>query len=351
MKKKEFLARLLYHSRLLDFLRTRCRNRLIVFNYHRLRPDAVDFATPFDDFGFGPTASAFRRQMQWLKHNTHLVSEQNIIECLHAKKSFTKPCALVTFDDGYRDNYTIGYPILKESGIPAIFFIPTDSIGTRRLGHWDIIAYLIKQTAKPYLIFGRERFDLRQQRHQAIKHWQAKAKMGNEDEIKILMARLTEICEVALPTVEAQDRELMNWEEILEVSQNNVTIGSHTHTHPCLSRLDAAAQRREMSLPKTIIEEKIGQAVRSIAYPFGSPRYYNRDTLQIAAACGYDLGFSFLTGCNRLHDFSTFAVKRTEGPNDFKTLAATMVFPEWFAWEDKTNTFNLINANHKGEVS
>lgn len=349
MKKKEFLARLLYHSRFLDFLWTRCRNRLIVFNYHRLRPDAVDFTTPFDDFGFGPTASAFRRQMQWLKRNTHLVSEQNIIDCRRSEKSFTKPCALVTFDDGYRDNYTIGYPILKELDISAIFFIPTDSIGTRRLGHWDLIAYLIKQTAKPYLTFGQERFDLRQQRHKAIKHWQAKAKMGNENEIKILMAQLTEICEVALPTVEAQDRELMNWEEILEVSQHNVTIGSHTHTHPCLSRLDAAAQRREMSLSKTILEEKIGQAVRSIAYPFGSPRYYNRDTLQMAAAYGYDLGFSFLTGFNHLHDFSTFEVKRTEGPNDLQTLAATMVFPEMFAWEDKTNTANLARVNHNGK--
>jgi hypothetical protein len=93
-------------------------------------------------------------------------------------------------------------------------------------------------------------------------------------------------------------------------------------------------QRREMSLPKAILEEKIGQAVCSIAYPFGSPSHYNQDTLQMAAACGYDLGFSFLTGFNHLQDFSTFDVKRAEAPNDCETLAAITVFPEVFVWKD-----------------
>ncbi len=343
-RKKEHLAKLLYHCRLLNFFRTRCKNRLIVFNYHRLRPDAADFTTPFDNFVFGPTAAEFRRQMQWLKDNTHLVSEQNIIECLRSKKSFTKPSALVTFDDGYRDNYTIAYPILKELGIPATFFIPTDSIGTRRVGHWDIIAWLLKKTAKPSLLVDEERFDLRRHWQEVIKRLQAKAKMGTAEENKILITHLVETCEVALPSLEEQDRELMTWNEILEVSQKNVTIGAHTHTHPCLSRLDAAAQRREMALPKVILEAKIGQTVRSIAYPFGSPSHYNADTLQMAAACGYDLGFSFLTGFNHLHDFSTFDVKRAEGPNDFKTLAATMVFPEMFVWKDPSPGAPVVAA-------
>lgn len=342
-RKKEYLANVLYHCRVLNIFRARCKNRLIVFNYHRLRPDAADFTTPFDDFVYGPMASEFRCQMQWLKYNTHLVSEQNILACMRLKKNFTKPCVLVTFDDGYRDNYTMAYPILKTLGIPAIFFIPTDSISSRRLGHWDIIAYLIKKTAKSYLIFQDERFDLRRQRRAAIKRLQVKAKMASAEENTISTAQLAEACEVPLPGVEVQDRELMNWKEILEMSQNHVIIGSHTHTHLCLSRLEAAAQRREMSTSKTILEEKIGQAVRSIAYPFGSWRHYNDDTLQMAAACGYELGFSFLTGFNRLYDFCAFAVKRTEGPNDLQTLAATTVFPEWFAWEDK--------ANHNGEAS
>jgi peptidoglycan/xylan/chitin deacetylase (PgdA/CDA1 family) len=335
IRKKEYLAKLLYHLELLNFFRARGKNRLIVFNYHRLRPDAADFTTSFDDFVYGATASEFRRQMQWLKDHAHPVSEQNIIECLRSKKSFKKPCALVTFDDGYRDNYTIAYPILKELGIPAIFFIPTDSINTRRVGHWDLIAWLLKKTATPYLVFDGERFDLRQHRDGAIKHFQVRAKMSSAEENKILIKQLVEACAVALPAPEVQDRELMNWQEILEVAQNNVTIGAHTHTHPCLSRLDAATQRQEMSLSKAILEEKIGQAVRSIAYPFGGPSYYNADTLQMAAACGYDLGFSFLTGFNHLKDFSTFDVKRTEGPNDFTTLAAMMVFPEVFVWKDR----------------
>ena len=63
----------------------------------------------------------------------------------------TRPSVLITFDDGYADNFEIGFPILQELGIPAVFFIPTDLIQSPRLTWWDHIAYAIKNTQKTTL--------------------------------------------------------------------------------------------------------------------------------------------------------------------------------------------------------
>ena len=56
---------------------------------------------------------------------------------------------LITFDDGYRDNFDLAVPILRERGIPATFFLPTAFLDSPRLPWWDHVAYVIKQTAGP----------------------------------------------------------------------------------------------------------------------------------------------------------------------------------------------------------
>ena len=51
-------------------------------------------------------------------------------------------------DDGYIDNYTLAYPLLKVLNLPAIFFISTSLIEERHLGWWDIIDYMLKKSRK-----------------------------------------------------------------------------------------------------------------------------------------------------------------------------------------------------------
>ena len=58
---------------------------------------------------------------------------------------------LITFDDGYRDNYTLAFPILRKHGVQAVFFLPTAFIGTGKLPWWDVIAYIIKHSVKKHI--------------------------------------------------------------------------------------------------------------------------------------------------------------------------------------------------------
>ena len=98
---------------------------LTIFNYHRIRPDEPDHTTPFDAGVYGPTASQFYEQMKWIRKYRKILSEADLISCLATGRTNLKHRVAVSFDDGYRDNDTLAYPILKELGIPAFFFIPT----------------------------------------------------------------------------------------------------------------------------------------------------------------------------------------------------------------------------------
>jgi peptidoglycan/xylan/chitin deacetylase (PgdA/CDA1 family) len=239
---------------------------------------------------------------------------------------------LITFDDGYIDNYTLAYPVLKELGIPAIYFISSNLINTRQLGWWDIIAYLIKNTKKPYLNYEEKQLSLKNGRLEAIRFFQHKMQLETHEKTKNLLTDLAKECELSIPDVGKQDSQLMNWDQIEKVSKNNITIGSHTHTHRVLSTIDPISQKEEINLSKAILEEKTGVKIRSIAFPVGNYQHITDESRYLAEQSGYELGFSFNTGINTWKTMNRFDVKRIPGSEDIIMLSATTFFPNVFTW-------------------
>ena len=330
--KRQLLATLLYHSNLLRFLRRPVEKKLIVLNYHRIRPDVSTCLYPFQDGVFGPSASQFKLQIRWLMQNTTVISEEELADSLHSEKRISGISVLVTFDDGYIDNYTLAYPILKKYGVPAIFFVSSDLINMRNLGWWDIIAFIIKNSAEPYIIYEGQKICLQENKQHAIRFFYNLIERESRVETKDLLRLLSEACKSPFPSFELQDRELMTWSQIKEISENSkFFIGSHTHTHRILATLDIKSQEEEMIKSKRIIERKTGKKVRSIAYPVGGYEHFTPLTRSIAATCGYELGFSFNTGINVWNSIHPFDIKRITGPPNVCMLAATVTLPSIFS--------------------
>ena len=122
---------------------------LLVLNYHRLRARADAGPSQFDDGVFDTDVETFRRQMLWLKSATTVLGEDDLLE-LGGKIPLRRGAlySLVTFDDGYVDCYTLARKVLDEVGIRGIFFLPFDLLESRRLGWWDVAAYLLKSTER-----------------------------------------------------------------------------------------------------------------------------------------------------------------------------------------------------------
>jgi peptidoglycan/xylan/chitin deacetylase (PgdA/CDA1 family) len=333
--KRERLADLLFKTRLIEILsRFTTHKKLVVLNYHRIRPDSATAATPFDDGVFTVSAGQFSRQMNWLKRHTRILSEEELIDRIATgnEPKTNRPSVVITFDDGYLDNYSIAYPILKSLQIPAIFFICTEMVWERKLCWWDVVAYLIKQCRKPSIVIHDHEYALQHNRLKTIEDLLQPMKEYPCGRIREELRLISEAAEIDLPSDEIQDRELMTRDQIREMAANRMTIGSHAHTHQALTCLDDREHEVELMVSKQLLEQATDQAVRSVSYPFGRYQYIPPSIQDAARKCGYQLGFTSNWGVNYLNRINDMDVKRFSGELEkVSTVSLITVWPELFA--------------------
>jgi len=137
-----------------------------------------------------------------------------------------KPIVL-TFDDGYESVYRYAFPLMEEFNFIGTIFVITGYVG--RLNEWDVN-------------LGWRKF-----RH-------------------------------------------LSWDQILKLKKAGFEIGSHTVNHPNLARLSISSLKFELESSKKKIEDKIGEEVRFISFPFGR---YTKDVIDVSLACGYQKGCGY----------------------------------------------------------
>ena len=104
----------------------------------------------------------------------------------------------------------------------------------------------------------------------------------------------------------------MSWEQVQNLADQGglLAIGSHTHSHHNLAKLDVHRQRHELVTSKRILEERLGHEVLSFAYPFGWPGTYTQATKIMAHESGYRLAFASHVGVNRPDTLDPFEINR-----------------------------------------
>jgi len=116
--KKELLSKIMLRAKLLSLIREVRRDVLVVFGWHRIRPSTPGYETPYADDVYGPTSTELEEAIVWLKDNVRIISEDELLDFNARGKGPGTLSVLLTFDDGYRDNYTLAYPILKKHQVP-----------------------------------------------------------------------------------------------------------------------------------------------------------------------------------------------------------------------------------------
>ncbi|MDR3619551.1 MAG: polysaccharide deacetylase family protein [Paludisphaera borealis] len=322
--KRDFLARSLSASgglRLLERL-AEARRTLVVLTYHRIATRGGK-ADPYYDPVISATPEGFRDQMRMVRDRFEVVRPEDLAGGATVPNG-RKPLAMVTFDDGYRDNHDAALPILQELEIPATFFIPTDFFERPRLPWWDHVAYCLKTTSSPRLVLKRTDDDASpltielgadatpDARTEAIMRVIRAVLAGEVPDQSGFLARLEAQSEVAVDSP-ALGRDLfMSWEHLKRLAALGHTIGSHGHGHVALATLPDSLQRREFALSRTILEAAVGRPVKTVAYPYGWPGAFTSRTIELAADAGYTLGFTALEGINHPDalDFASLALRR-----------------------------------------
>ena len=104
------------------------KNRFVILMYHGI----VRRALPFPCW-WQLSIDQFQWQMNYLKKNYNVISLKEVVDKIHNRIPLDPNTAVITFDDGYHNNYSLAYPILKELNLPASIFLVTDFIGQDQL--------------------------------------------------------------------------------------------------------------------------------------------------------------------------------------------------------------------------
>jgi peptidoglycan/xylan/chitin deacetylase (PgdA/CDA1 family) len=327
--KRELLARTLFWSGATSLLgQLPPRDSLLVLNYHRIGNPDDDLSDPGV---FAATGDQLSEQISYLKRHVSLVTLQEAQAFVDGtRRERTPRCrVLITFDDGYLDNYEVAFPILRSHGVQGVFFLVTSMVGSCSVPWWDHIAFLMK-TAR------QRRFSLHYPADLAVdlvENGMTKSlrdvlslykRPGNAHPERFIRELKEEAKGDDLP---GTLRRFLSWDEAREMIAGGMAIGSHTHSHTVLSQLGPEQQRHELAQSRTLLKDKLGFNADAIAYPVGGTMSFSDQTKSLAQQTGYRTAFSFYGGTNLPGQTVPYDVKRI-GVGDqsrirFRVQAAT----------------------------
>lgn len=305
---------------------------VVGLNYHRIGDGRKSV---FDRGLFSATEDDFERQVRFLKANFDVIAPRDLGYVVRVKRGRH---VIVTFDDGYADNYTAALPILKAHGAQASFFVATGFIDEPRLPWWDEIAWMVRTSARsrvaiPEFLASPIVFD-DPGRERAIRALlRTYKKLPSERTFRFLEAVSEATGTGRAPADLVDVRNLwMTWDMLREMRGAGMTIGGHTVRHQILSRMSREAQAREISECGRRLGEELGVPMRTFAYPVGSRDAFNRDTRECLRQAGVRTAFSYYGGFPKLAQWDDYDVQRIaiEQETSFDEFRATVMFP-WTA--------------------
>jgi peptidoglycan/xylan/chitin deacetylase (PgdA/CDA1 family) len=274
------------------FLARRHSGSLQILTYHRVNDER-------DPFFPGVPTAVFAAQMEYLARNFTVCNLDDAVDAL-GRRDVPPNAVAVTFDDGYRDNYVHAFPILRAFGVPATVFLATDVIGSGRMLWHDRVFTAFRQTRKTVLHDGAGRtsyvLTTTADRLAAQLKVLELLRRLEEGERTVWIDRLIEQLDVREP--EDGTGLMLAWDEVEAMSRQGVTFGSHTATHPILSRLSVPRQVEEVVRSKEAIERHTGRPVRSFAYPNGRAQDFGPETKDALRAAGYAYAVTTIFGLN-----------------------------------------------------
>ena len=276
----------------------------------------------------------FAAQVRFLASNFELVDPEALGPDLVRARGRR---VLLTFDDGYRDNYEVAYRVLREHGARGVFFITTGFIDGRATAWWDEIAWLVRaserrEVAADGFLADPVAFDEphRQGAVAALRRTCASLPGDRVDAFLDWLAGATG----APRRGPADSREdWMTWDMVREMRAGGMTVGAHTVTHPVLSSISLEDQRTEVHESMARLEQELGERPRLFSYPVGWRASFTDATKALVRDSGARLAFSNYGGFASRSNWDPYDIPRANLGVDTEaaTFRAMTTIPQLFA--------------------
>jgi len=308
MNKMQLLNSMLYKSGILPLMQSMMNSKtLIILAYHRIYNAGAYF--PFDNDLISATPEQFEQQLRFISANGFTVIDfHDLREIMHSKEIKGNRYAVITFDDGFEDNYTFAFPLLRKFGMKAVIFLVTDCIDSTIPFWFDRFAFYYKQGLIKACHFpvGSE------------------PPVENMPLVDLLSFMKTIPNQIRLGIMDNLDRENielfddetigglsrpLSWAQIREMNEHGIEFGSHTCSHPAIPMLtEDSTVEQEIAGSKHVIESEIGTRVVSFSYPIGAASPL---AMFYVKKHGYEFAVDYYHSKNKLtRHFNPFALHR-----------------------------------------
>jgi peptidoglycan/xylan/chitin deacetylase (PgdA/CDA1 family) len=295
---------------------------LVILMYHRVL-DHADEEEEYSQPGLIVSRQVFDKQISFLAKDYNLLSLENLMELLQNNKPIPKRAVVITFDDGWRDNYLYAYPILKKHKVPATIFLATDFIGAAKI-FWFLQLELLLAEGNLYPEKLAHILEKVKEENKASLSAQDLSLLdidsikGDPDKFIERMKQLDfEIIQKIIDGMIAEGglssekwrkkRWVLNWDEVIDMNRNNIDFGSHGCSHQILTSLSLDEVERELVQSRKVIEERIGKKICLFSYPNGD---YNSKIKKLVQKSGYNCAVTTRRYEKLSDQLDLFALKR-----------------------------------------
>lgn len=308
-------------------------NGVLVLNYHRVGDPG---GQPWDHNLWSATEEQFDAQLSVLCREADVIGPQDLAAATGKGRH-----VMLTFDDGYRDNHELAFPLLRSHGLTATFFLATGFLDEPHVAWWDEITWMTRRASKGEIPAGDwldAPITLGDGASAAAADLVAIYKRLPEERTEPYLQFLADATGAGRCGPAEAAGMWMTWDMAREVRDSGMTIGGHTVTHPLLGYISPARQEEEITTCARRLREELGEPMRWFAYPVGSPDAFTSTTKEILRREGVEHAFSFYGGYLAGTPTDAFDVPRFHvGPGmDRARLRATLRLPRLFAPTDQT---------------
>lgn len=293
---RKYLYPTIVNSGLASILANFSKNNFIILNYHGVM-DYVDYNISVNHMD----VAQFEHQINFLSSHFNLLSEEEFLYNYKHNKFSKKKSVLLTFDDGYENNFKFAFPILKKHNAPATIFLISSLIDSDKPTWYDLVdnsknLFQVPSNSSKINDLGIE-LGISNPSDLTFSNFKNKLKSKSISQKEKVLTKYLEIIGFdSLQKTDAKYWKMLSSEQIQTMQHSGlITFGSHTVNHPNLDQIDESDLIMELRDSKIQLEKIVGKPVNSIAFPDGA---YNEKVKEFSLNEGYKTLFAVDYRCN-----------------------------------------------------
>jgi peptidoglycan/xylan/chitin deacetylase (PgdA/CDA1 family) len=278
-------------------------NSISVLTYHGI----IKNDSNVNDYCFVSEVE-FEKQVKYLSENFELRSAEDAYLNYYDNK---KPVAVITFDDGFLNNFTYALPILKKYLAPATVFLSTKYIDTIDTIWFCKIIHAVEICNDEKIEWRGEVLPIQTKGDKMLTSTIIQNDLKGlhpltiDTEINGLVESINNISDFSNTPFE-----MLTSKTVIEMQESNlITFGAHTHTHAILSKLDEAESKVEIFKSLDSVKKITGKKCNMFAYPNGGISDYNDSHKLLLKNSSISLAFSMIDGLSSKQD-DLYQIKR-----------------------------------------